>query len=122
MQKAVVVLDTDKGDYQDLCALIEKSDCRAYVEHSLPAMEALLLKSECSVVLMDIDSVPMDNRTIREMTIKYPGVYFLCLSSERFHPELKEALCYHIYACINKPVDPDEIHFWLRTIFENHYS
>ena len=30
---------------------------------------------ECMVVIMDLDSVPIDNRTIREMTIKYPGVY-----------------------------------------------
>lgn len=122
MQRAVVVLDTDNTQSRDLCTLIEESDCRPYIEHSLPGLEAYLLRNKCRVVLMDIDSVPMDNRTIRQMTVKHPGVYFLCMSSERFHPELKEALCYHIYACINKPVDPDEIHFWLRTIFENEDS
>lgn len=119
MQRAVVVLDADATNCRDLCSLVEKIDCRAYAQNSLSGMEALLRKNECMVVLIDIDSVPIDNRTIREMTLKYPGVYFLCMSVERFHPDLKEALCYHIYACINKPIDPDEVHYWLRSIFAN---
>jgi DNA-binding NtrC family response regulator len=117
MQRAVVVLDADEKNCRDLCSLIEKSDCRAYAQHSLPEMEAQLRNNECLVVMIDIDSVPIDNRTIREMTLKYPGAYFLCMSAERFHPDLKEALCYHLYACISKPIDPDEVHFWLRSIF-----
>jgi hypothetical protein len=81
---------------------------------SKPVMEgkAVLFK-HCA----GIDAIDIDNRTIRDLTIRYPGVYFLCLSEDRFHPELREALCYHIYACINKPVDPSEIYFWLRSIF-----
>jgi hypothetical protein len=68
---------------------------------------------------MDIDTVQIDNWAIRKLTVKYPKVYFLCLSSDRFHPHLKEALCNHIYACINKPVDPEELFFWLRSIYKN---
>ena len=40
-------------------------------------------------------------------------------ANDRFHPELKEALCYHIFACINKPVDPDELVYWIRCIRDN---
>lgn len=119
MQRAVVVLDADAAHCQDLCSLVEEVDCRAYAQYSLSGMEALLKENKCTVVLIDIDSVPIDNRTIRQITLKYPGTYFLCTSDERFHPELKEALCCHIYACINKPIDPDEIHYWLRSIFAN---
>lgn len=77
---------------------------------------------ECVVVIMDLDTIPIGNRIIRELTVKYPGVYFLWLSSDRFHPHLKEALCYHIYACINKPVDPDELLYWVRSICEEKDS
>ncbi len=87
--------------------------------HSLPTLEEHIQKSTCQVVIMDIDTVPIDNRTIRQLTLKNPGVYFLCLSENRFHPELKEALCYHIYACIKKPVDPEELQYWLRSIDKN---
>jgi hypothetical protein len=81
-------------------------------------LESFLKDKACKAVLMDIDSVPVNNRTIRELTIKHPGTYFLCTSKDRFHPELKDAICYHIYACLNKPVDPDELFYWLKSIYE----
>jgi hypothetical protein len=43
----------------------------------------------------------------------------LCLSSARFHPELKESFLSHIYACLTKPIDPDELRYWLRSIQED---
>lgn len=119
MQKAVVVLDADAAKCRDICSLVEEIDCRAYAQNSLLGMETLLRKNKCMVVLIDIDSIPVDNRTIREMTLKYPGVRFLCMSVERLHPQLREALRYHIYACISKPIDPEEVHYWLRSIFAN---
>ena len=64
-----------------------------------------------------VDTAPLDNRTVRDLTTKYPAVYFLCLSSKRFHPELKDAICYRIYACINKPMDPEELFFCLKSIY-----
>ena len=41
------------------------------------------------------------------------------LSFDKFHPELKDAICYHIYACLNKPIDPDELLYWLKCIQED---
>jgi len=87
--------------------------------HSLPNLEELLQKYACIAVILDIDTVSVDNRIIRKLTIKNPGVYFLCLSEHPFHPELKDAISYHLYACLIKPVDPDELIYWLRSIYEN---
>ncbi|MCK5196674.1 MAG: hypothetical protein KAQ71_22875, partial [Desulfobulbaceae bacterium] len=70
-------------------------------------------------IIIDIDSVAVDNRVIRELTVSYPEIYFLCTSKDRFHPELKDAICYHIYACLTKPVDPDELVYWLRSIYKD---
>ena len=58
--------------------------------------------------------------TISTHSIQYleTATRFLCTSKDRFHPELKDAICYHIYACLNKPVDPDEMVFWIKSIFD----
>ncbi len=120
MGKTVVVLDSDKKECLELCSMIEEQSYTAAPIHSFPKMEDCIQKEECEVALMDIDSVPLDNRTIRKLTIKYPGVHFLCMSRDRHHPDLQEALCYHIYACIYKPVDPDELFYWLKSIHENN--
>ena len=64
-------------------------------------------------VFMDIDSVAVDNRVIRELASDFPATPFLCLSKECVHPELQDAIRNHIYACLSKPVDMDEIFYWL---------
>ena len=122
MTKKILVMNADEKECGELCALLNEQHYFTTPGYSLPEMTKFIQDIECIIVIIDLDTVPIDNRTIRELTIKYPGIYFLCLSSHRFHPHLKEALCYHIYACINKPVDPDELFFWLKSIFEEKDS
>lgn len=117
--KNVVVFDNDQTQCLALCDLLEDRGYQTVPARSLSDLNLFLQKKNCLVVFIDLDSAPLDNRTIRELTQKNPGVYFLCLSSKRFHPELKDAICYHIYACIHKPFDPEEIFYWLRSIYEN---
>lgn len=120
MKKKVVVLDPDDSHCHTLSTILRIEGYQVFAQETLKKMETCIRTNDCSVAMIDIDAIAIDNCTIRELTIKYPGVYFLCLSENRFHPELREALCYHIYACINKPVDPSEIRFWLRSIFCDH--
>jgi len=107
MQKRILVVDAARKLCRQFCTLLEKRGYSAKPMHSILNLEKSLAGGEYLVVILDIDTVAVDNRTIRELTIKYPGVIFFALSAYRFHPELKDAICYHIFACINKPVDPD---------------
>ncbi len=115
----IVVLDAHRKQCQELCSMIEKRHYHAIPMNSLLKMENYIKGNTCTAVIMDIDTVSVDNRTIRELTIQNPGVYFFCLSRDKFHPELKDAICYHIYACLNKPVDPDELFYLLKSVYEN---
>ena len=119
MEKMILLLDADEKECEELCALLKDHQFRTIPIHSLTEMITIIEDTECLMVIMDLDSIPIDNRTIRKLTLKYPSIYFLCISSDRFHPHLKEALCYHIYACINKPVDPDELIYWVRSIHKD---
>ena len=117
--KTIVVLDADEQQCRQLGELLIKNQYKAVPLHSLYHLEKTITQTGCLAILWDIDTVPVENRVIRDLTIKFPGVYFFGLSCHRFHPELKDAICYHIYACINRPVDPDELFYWLRSIDEN---
>jgi DNA-binding NtrC family response regulator len=119
MKKAIVVVDADQDQCRRICTLLEKDQYVATATYSIQYLEANINQSNCRAVILDIDTVPVDNRTVRELTIKFPEVYFFCLSEKSFHPDLKDAICYHIYACLNKPVDPDELFYFLRSIYEN---
>jgi DNA-binding NtrC family response regulator len=119
MKKGIVVVDADQNQCRRLCALLEKSQYSTISMHSIQYLEENLKQSNSLAVIIDIDTISVDNRTVRELTIKFPDVYFFCLSEKSFHPELKDAICYHIYACLNKPIDPDELFYFLRSINEN---
>ena len=118
MASAVAVLDTDPEQAQALCNLLEQAAYGSSVAGDLAELETKLANRPYLAVMIDVDTVVIDNRTMRELTLRHPGVYFFCLSHRRFHPELKDAICYHIYACLNKPVNPDELFYLLRSINE----
>jgi len=119
MKKRIALLDADQKECRRLCNLLEKNHYPTIPMHSIQYLEANLKQSDCLAVILDVDTISVDNRSIRDLTIRFPGVYFFCLSERTFHPELHDAICYHIFACINKPVDPDELFYWLRSINEN---
>ena len=119
MVKRILVLDKNQEQCRDLCELLGESHYPATPLHSIRNLQDHLEEKKYLAVIVDIDTVSINNRTIRDLTLKFPEVYFFCLSELPFHPELKDAICYHIYACLNKPVDPDELFYFLRSIYEN---
>ena len=116
MKERILVLDTDPEQCGQLCTLLEKGGYSATPMYSMLNLDNSLTEGAYLAVILDIDTVPTDNRTIRELTIQYPEVYFFAVSAYRFHPELKDAICYHIFACMNRPIDPDELFFWLNSV------
>lgn len=118
MKNKIIVLDANRDSRHELCSILNSKNYPFTMTHALSSLEELFESGQYVAVIVDIDSVPVDNRTIRKLALKYSGVRFLCTSKDRFHPELKNAICYHIYACLNKPVDPDELLFWIKSIYE----
>ncbi|MBW2200359.1 MAG: hypothetical protein JRF71_05925 [Deltaproteobacteria bacterium] len=119
MKKKIVIIDAKQNSSGELSNILNSKNYPFTVTHALSSLEEIFQSDQYVAVILDIDSVPVDNRTIRDLTLKYPGISFLCTSKDRFHPELKDAICYHIYACLNKPVDPDELLFWIKSIYED---
>ena len=118
MRATIVVLDADECQRHSICKLLREHHCPSESLKTLDALKKRIAEKDILAVLIDIDSVPVDNRTIRNLTIQNPNIYFFCISKRRFHPELEDAIGYHIYACINKPIDPDELYFWIDSIRE----
>ena len=118
MGKRIVVLDGIRKSNDELRAVLKSLHYPSFAIQSLPHLEDLIQIDEDTAVIIDIDSVPVDNRTLRNLASTYPDVRFLCTSKDRFHPDLKDAIRNHFYACLTKPVDPDELLYWIKSIFE----
>lgn len=119
MEKGIVVVDGNEEQCNKLCAILEERHYRATPMYSLLNLERYIRDGACRALILDLDSISVDNVALRELKRRSPGVHIVGLSKRQFHPELKEAMSRHIYACLGKPVDPDELAYWLKSIYEN---
>ena len=119
MEKKIILITKDQKEASQLSLLLSDNQYRSHTIDRVESLDQAIQKITCNTIILDLDSILVDNRTIRELTVQYPQICFLCISIDRFHPELKDAICYHIYACLNKPLDYDELLYWLRCIEDN---
>jgi DNA-binding NtrC family response regulator len=119
MERSIIVVNADKSESEALCAVLERENYHSIAKHSLTNLEKRIQETASRVVIMDLDTLPVDNRFIRHLKRHKKKVYIIGLSSRPFHPELQEAVSTHIYACLGKPVDTDELIYWLKSIDAN---
>lgn len=118
MPNPILMASSDKRESRELCAILNSHGYRTIRSHSLADLGTQLRENDCRVLVLDLDHFSIDNRLIKELSRQHPGLTIIALSSRTFHPELEEALSSHISACLVKPVDIDELLFWLRSLGE----
>jgi two-component system, NtrC family, response regulator GlrR len=121
-QKTILFMNADPEESAGISFLLEEADFSTHSVASPAELKKKMKEASFMAVIIDLDSVAVDNRTIRDLASQFPTIPFLCLSRERFHPELKDSIRDHIYACLTKPIDPDELGYWLKCIREDDRS
>ena len=119
MKKPIVVVNADKAQCLELCAVLEQEHFRTTALHSLMALEGEVKEDSCRVVIVDLDSLPVDNLQFRALKRKNPEVQIVVLSSRPFHPELEEAMSRHISSCLSKPLDTEELIYWISSVCDS---
>ena len=120
MKKEVLVLDSDEQQSRNLCDLLTAYDYTAISMNSLAKMGQYIEENDCRALILNLDKVATTNKVFRELKTKKPLLNIIALSKRQFHPELEEALREYISVCLTMPVDPDELAYWLKTIYENN--
>jgi DNA-binding NtrC family response regulator len=118
MRVTVIVADTHQGEVYKLCAILKRRHYRTIPIGSLDALSAAVRESACQLVILDLDSLTVDNRFFRNLSKDNPELRVIAVSSRTFHPDLEEAIRTHIFACLGKPVDEDELIYWVKSICE----
>jgi DNA-binding response OmpR family regulator len=116
VKKEIVVLDGDPVKGKELHAMLTDQSYHVTVVQSLKACEDYFQEHPCWALILDLDTVALDNRSIMRLKKNQPGIQIIAKSDRTFHPELEESLRSAIFACLAKPMDPDELNFWLKSI------
>ena len=122
MKKEVLVLDPDERQSRNLCDMLIAYDYTTVSMNSLVNMDQYIEENDCRALILNLDNVAVTNKVFRELKRKKPLLNIIALSKRQFHPELEEALREYISVCLAKPVDSDELVYWLKTIFENNQT
>lgn len=115
-KKTVLIVNAHPEEGAEIYRLLQEAECIAQTIGSVSELKNRLKERGFIAVIMDIDSVAVDNRLIKDIASEFPDIPLLCISKEPFHPELKNSIRDHIYACLTKPIDPDEIRYWMKCI------
>ena len=119
MGNCICILSKDKDQMDELSSIVREREFELRAFQNLNDLLKGLNHTDCLAVIMDVDSVPATNRMIRQIKTQYSEISIFFTSEHRLHPDLKDSLSTHICACLKKPLDPDELDFWLKCIRDN---
>ena len=114
----VAIADADVQHCLELCALLEQANIPVAPVYSLEGVPEHLKREQVAVLIVDLDNLPVNNNFFRSLKRQYPNLHILCLSSRTYHPGLEEAMVSHIYASLAKPLNSEELLYWLKAISE----
>lgn len=114
--KTIIFMNTDPEESAGIALMLQEADLAVCCVGSSFELKKKMKEAGFLAAIIDLDSVAIDNRSIRDLALQFPTIPFLCISRERLHPELEDSIRDHIYACLAKPVDPDELNYWLKCI------
>jgi len=119
MKKEVIVLYGNQTLSQNICNMLEVHSYKLASLNSLADLNGYMAESQCRAVILNLDNMPVTNKTLKELKSKNPLTSIISVSKRQFHPELAESLREYISVCLTDPVDPDELIYWLKTVFED---
>jgi DNA-binding NtrC family response regulator len=122
MRKKIIFVAADRNQADTLCSVLQNHHYAARHLQSFQILERLSESEPLAAVLIDLDSVDLSNVDIRNFKRTNPNIPLLAISRKPFHPDLQESMRSHIFACVSKPIDPDELIFLLDSALENSAS
>jgi len=115
----VAVFGADEGYCRKLSALLQQAGVPVAPWSFQEDLPEHLQREQVGVLIVDLDTLPIDNHFFRSLKKQNPNLQILCLSSRTYHPALQEAMGSHIYASLAKPLNTEELFYWLKTIAES---
>jgi DNA-binding NtrC family response regulator len=120
MKKEIVVLDANQTQSQNICNMLEAHNYKTALLNSLSDLNSYMDENICPALILNLDNIAVTNKILKQLKTNNPLTSIIAVSERQFHPELEESLREYISVCLTKPVDPDDLIYWLKTVFEDN--
>jgi DNA-binding NtrC family response regulator len=115
MKESTIIVVGDAAYLQEVRTALPEGS-RIVESEFCSGLPNLISDNAARVVILDLDSVPVDNKLLKELKAMNPDLSILTVSGKKHHPELRESISSYILACLSKPIDAEELRFWLKSI------
>lgn len=115
MKSAVALLDSDRKQSAALCGLLQSHGWKSKAFDRYRDLVMSAQNSGHRIIIVNLDNIYIDALRIEKLKLKATHSHIIALSSQSYHPDLKEAFRAHISGCVANPVDTDELLYWLTT-------
>jgi len=116
MEKEFYIITNNSKFGNSFVGLLPEGQYRTSVLTSLITLtDESPIASTC-IAAVDIDSFEPDIQRIRALKKKFSNLVLLAFSERKFHPEHKEVLSEHFFACLTKPIDMDELLYLIKDL------
>ena len=109
MKRRLYLLSRQPERFNETVARLKADAFETKSAASLPELEKMCRKTSCQAVILDLDTTPADNRSLKQFSRRFPEPLLFAVSERRYHPDLQEAMQQCIYACLRYPIDPEEL-------------
>lgn len=116
MKYSIIVLNPNIKENFELCQILDELGYISSSKKSFDELAETLIEKTYQAVIIDIDTLPLENRQIRQISEQFTDLNLIFTSKDRLHPDLKESISRYVYACIHKPFDVEEI----KLLFSKH--
>lgn len=116
MKQEVAVLVSQESHNQAILSILGQGPYAPFALGSMADIPRYMQGRESGVLLVDLDTEQVTNAALRALKKKH-ALTIIALSDAHLHPELEESLRHHIYTCLKKPADPEELLYVLRSVF-----
>lgn len=114
-----MVVDADRERCQKLCETLDFHQYRSVAKSSLKGLPELFQEGDFCALVLDLDTLALDNLFIRGLKKANPRGSIIATSSRSFHPELEEAMSSHIDVCLVRPFETEELIYWIKSLSPN---
>lgn len=122
MEKEIIFVTEDQNQADQMCQILQDHHFAPRHLQSFQIIGGPSKTKTTTAILIDLDSIAISNIDIRNLKRAHPDIPLLAISRKPFHPDLQESMQLHIFACVSKPIDPDELIFLLNIALENGAS
>ena len=116
MKMNVILISSDHKMRALVEGIVSRTDFGVMTFPDIGSAIDWALSEQHSLLLLDLDSVNVDQQTLKGMSPLLVSSQLIGISAHNYHPYLKEAVQSGLFTALVKPPFDEELTYWIKSL------